>query len=442
MLEELHTASGLLRVALERYTNACSTLHEGSSYKNSINSSPELLDAVTNELDLVESYKSKLAQAQVSVKRARNNLASVPINSLPAEVLTHIFHLILVQQVCPLRVPSHWNSESPASFPEYPDTLSHVCSHWRQITLASHALWSHIDIALSCKLSKGFHKRAIAYVARANKSPLDIHLVDPGCIRQEYDDDFGQDSDEDEDEFDDWSDSIYDNNTGEFTFLTSSFKPQIRSLGLLVHYRYHPIHSRALEHCFSNCLPGGLSEFIMSVPGTTPSSRSFLETDSDPQNLGDPSGNQLAISEQQLESALHPTTALLLNGRYPRWTSAAYYGLTELCLRGKREISSLDLAAMLESSPGLRIVHCDFKFSDPLRPGIVAFPVTLQELEILDLRAMHRRGVEQFLQLVNPGPGKLRLLLCGNPTPTLLEGFFARSNVQEMWVETKFPAFG
>ncbi|KAG8734634.1 hypothetical protein FRC11_003827, partial [Ceratobasidium sp. 423] len=83
------------------------------------------MDAVANELDLAKSYKNKLIHAQVSVKRARNNLANVPINALPAEVLAHIFHLALAQQPCPLRVISHRNPDKPVTLPKYPDTLSH-----------------------------------------------------------------------------------------------------------------------------------------------------------------------------------------------------------------------------------------------------------------------------------------------------------------------------
>ncbi|KAG8689975.1 hypothetical protein FRC11_014595, partial [Ceratobasidium sp. 423] len=194
----------------------------------------------------------------------------------------------------------------------------------------------------------------------------------------------------------------------------------------------------ALEHCLINCLPSGLSEFLIDVPCERSPSLNFFEVSPDLQNPEDASSTRLFLSEQQLESAWHPTTSLVLKGRYPRWASTAYQGLTELQLLGKQAISISDLAGVLESSPGLRIIHCDFRIGDLLHPGTLSVPVTLQELEVLDLRAMYSADIEQFLQLLNPGPRPLRLLVRGDPTSTPFEDFFARSNVQEMWTEPRF----
>ncbi|KAL5637858.1 hypothetical protein ACGC1H_002209 [Rhizoctonia solani] len=446
MLKELHTASSLLCTALNRYVNACSALRNDCSYKNSINGAVELLGAVTDEMDLVESYKSKLTQAQVEVKIARNNLANVPINSLPTEVLAHIFRLVLAQQCCPLRVPYHWDSESPPQIPKYPDTLSHVCSRWRHIALASPGLWSHIDIALSCPLSKGFHDRATTYVARAHQSPLDIHLIDPGCIRQvERSGSYGDSGSEQEpfdydNQFDDWIDwgiSVHENNPEEFDFLVPSPEPRIRSLGLLVTYQNHPIHSRALEHCLANCMLGSLFELVIDVPSESMSLPSFFETSSDFLPQDHAASTQLLLPEQQLENALKSITSLSLDGRYLSWTSTAYCGLTELRLFGNKDISGAELASVLNSCPGLRILHCDFNIRDSPPMGTSSALITLQELETLEISRMRRAGVEHFLRWLTTGPEPLRLSLGVDPTSALLKDFFTRSNVQEMRIETK-----
>ncbi|KAG8755253.1 hypothetical protein FRC11_006159, partial [Ceratobasidium sp. 423] len=432
---ELHIASGLLHAALERYTNACSALHNEIPFKNTINGVPELLSVMNNELQLVESYKGELTRAQVAVKKTRNSLANAPINTLPAEVLMYIFRLILSQRPCPLRVINHWNPRSPARFPKYPDILSHVCSRWRQIALASHELWSHIDIALSCSLSKRFHKRAITYVARAYSMPLDIHFIDPGCVQQAYND--GSEPYDSDEEIGEWVDSVYDYNPGEFTFLDFSPEPRIKSIGLLAQYRYHPIHNRALEYCLANCLPGSLSELVIDaacetlLPNRALPDSGFFETNPDLHNQEHVSAAHLFLSEQQLELAWHSTTSLVLKGRYPRWTSAAYHGLTELRLYGEISISSSDLAGVLKSSPGLLIFHCGVSISDR---SLSAIPVTLQSLEILDLRDMFRGDAVHLLQLVNPGPGPLRLLIWDDPTSSILKDFLIGSNVQELYV--------
>ncbi|KDN45683.1 hypothetical protein RSAG8_04767, partial [Rhizoctonia solani AG-8 WAC10335] len=448
MLEELHAASSLLSAALERYLNACSALHDGCSYHSS-NTPTELSDSVNKELALVKAHMGKLTQAEVVVKRARNNLASVPINVLPSEVLVHIFHLVLVQQPCPLQVPYYWNSESTVRFPKYPDTFSHVCSRWRRIANASHELWSHIDIALSCSLSKGFCNRAVAYVARAHQAPLDIHFIDPGCIRRVrrptvHDYDSEQESSDAENDTDDWNKAMYINNPKEFTFLAPSARPRIRSLGLLAHEQYHPIHNKALEHCLVNSLPSSLFELVTDVSGGGFIDPSFFETSLDLQNRKYASNTHFSglLSEQQIESAWRSTATLYLRDRYNRWTSTAYRGLIELRLLGGSRISGSELTGILGSSPGLRILHCDFNVSDspPLRA--LTIPVILQELEVLNLKGMDQGNIQRFLRWLKPGLKPLRLTLCSDPTSALLKDFFARSNVQEIRVTERRRPLG
>jgi len=344
---------------LERYIDACSTLQPACLRKYGTNTAAELSSSVTRELELVETYRDMLTRAQVSVQRAKNNLKSVPISSLPAEVITYIFHLVLAQQPCPLRVPKHQASMKSLRLPKCPDILSHICSQWRQIALASHGLWSHVDIALSCNLSKGLHERAVTHVARAHQMPLGIHFVDIGLTRK-VEISVAPDERETINSGGEFDELMRNYNPQEFTFLTSSSRPWVRSLGLAVHHRYHPIHDRALDYCLVNCLPRGLSELIINVPNAPFNDPSFFEPVLDPQNQIDESSTQLSLSQQQLESAWHPTTTLVLNGRYPHWNSTAYYGLTELRLLGSRRIFNLDLVGVLQASPGLRIIRCDF----------------------------------------------------------------------------------
>ncbi|CAE6505443.1 unnamed protein product [Rhizoctonia solani] len=429
MLEELHAASNLLSTALERYMDACSALHHTYQHKYDTNSAPELLNSVTNELKLVEDYKDRLTLAHIWIKRARNNPANVPINSLPSEVLTRIFHLVQSQQPCPLRVTNHWSRDNPVIFPKHPDTLSHVCSRWRQIALASHTLWSHIDIALSCPLSRGFHERAKIYAARAYEAPLDIHFIDPGLVRQVERFAMGNINARLA-IMHDWSESMHKNNPQDFDFLTSSTMPRINSLGLLVHYAYHLIYSRAMEHCFANCLPGDLTELIVHVPDEAHSIPTFFRTSSD-----SPSSTEFFLSKQQLEIAWRSVTTLHLKGSYPGWTSTAYHGLTDLRLYGGVRISSSELVNVLKASPGLRVLCCDFEITDLPSLGALIVPVALHELEILDLRQMAEASVGRFLRWLNPGSKPLQLSFRGSPTSALLKDFFTRSNVQELRVK-------
>ncbi|KAH7345726.1 hypothetical protein B0J17DRAFT_713273 [Rhizoctonia solani] len=319
MLQELHTVSSLLCAALDRYSNACSALRNayGFSYMHKLNNTIELMDTVTSELALVESYKSKLVQAQVEIKRAKNNLGNIPVKILPTEILTQIFHLVLPEQPCLLCTPELWRTES-MRFPKYPDTLTHVYSQWWQIVPTSHGLWSHIDIALSCSLSDGFHDRATDYVARACQTPLDIHIrqvnhspaSDDGSEQESSN--YGDDSNS----WERWNNAMYGNSPEEFPFLSSSSGHRVRSLGLFALHQYRRMHSWALEHCLANYLPGGVSELLIHVPGGLSDLRLF-ETSLDPQSQYNVPSNHLLLSEHQLESAWHPTTTVSLKARYP-----------------------------------------------------------------------------------------------------------------------------
>ncbi|KAL5637863.1 hypothetical protein ACGC1H_002213 [Rhizoctonia solani] len=364
-------------------------------------------------------YKGKLGQAEVAVKSARNNLP------------------------CPLRVHSHWDSGTPARLPTYPDVFTRVCSRWRRIALASHTLWSHIDIRLSCNLSKGFHARAETYVARAHQAPLEIHFIDSSCIvkierSEEYDDDFEEES------FDGWfkwEREVRYYNPEVFAFLAATPRPRIRSLGLLVFEEYHAIHSRALEHCLANCFPGILSELVIDVPERIPH-HPFFQTSLDPQHRDDVSSTRfLSLSEQQLEDVWRSTTTLFLRSKSPRWSSAAYHGLIDLRLFGRQEISELELTDILTSSPGLRILRCNFDVhgSTPLSDLVPS--VVLQELEVLNLEGMNKVNTECFLGWLKPGLKPLRLSLSGDSTLALLDDFYARSNVQEMRVKAEHQYF-
>ncbi|KAH7345728.1 hypothetical protein B0J17DRAFT_640959 [Rhizoctonia solani] len=444
MLEELHTASSLLRAALERYVNACSSLHNACLYKSSISSATEILSSVSNELGLVENYKGELTHVQVVVKRVRNALADVPINSLPPEVLTHIFHIVLSQQPCPFQASGPSSLNNPARMLKYPDTFTHVCSRWRQIALTSPGLWSHLDISPACLFDRRLHNRAEAYITRACQTPLDIHFIDTGICRQTESPPTDRDDSNSEEEIsefedgsDNWSDrdsddAVYNKNPRKFQLLSFSTKPHIRSLGLLAHHEYNHINSRALACFLAICSTQGLSELVIDVPSRTLSTPAFIETCSNSDNRAITTFPRLSLSEQQLERAWHSVKFLNLKGIYPRWTSAAYQGLTDLRLLGKRNITTSELTGILMLSPRLRILRCDFWVGESSQPDAPISPVTLDHLEVLDLGEMSDTSLAHFLPWLNPGPTPLRLSLRCNPTSTRLKDFFERSNVQEL----------
>ncbi|CEL63118.1 hypothetical protein RSOLAG1IB_05158 [Rhizoctonia solani AG-1 IB] len=443
MLGDIHAASNVFRTSLEQYAGACSVLCNNIPDKTSVHNAKDFLDLISNELESIKVYKEKLVQAESAMKRAKNNWMNAPINGLPAKILIRIFHLILAQQPCPLRVGGYWNPKNPARLPQYPDILSHVCSRWRRIALASPSLWSHIDIALSSPLSAAFHRRAESYATRAHRVALEIHLVDPGCYPKTprvCECGEAHECDEDSENEFEWYEWVKDNNPQVFSFLSSPGVHSIKSIGLKTHKGHHDIHTRALSYCLSNCLPGDLNELLISM---NDHSWGSFEPCQDPQpQMSDLYYYQLSLTAQQLERICLSVCTLRMTGAYINWESALYRGLTDFRLVGLTSIKDYELVRILQSSPKLRVIQCRFDVIVSDQSATLPIPVTLGDLEILDLSFMRGAIAETCLGYINPGSKPLQLLVDCSPTSSIFEEFFARSNVQELHVKPGYLGWG
>ncbi|CAE6467854.1 unnamed protein product [Rhizoctonia solani] len=275
---------------------------------------------------------------------------------------------------------------------------------------------------------------------------MDIHIVDPcHCCEVEKSND-GSSSEFDfsgngpPNEYEVWEELMHEKNPEEFEFLSSSVAPRIRSLGLILHHQYYPIHSRALEHCLANCLLGDLVELSIRVPGGSYSTPTFIKPGYSRYST------ELALSEQQLEHAWGSVVTLRLKGIYPPWASAAYHGLTDLQLDGKHDIYGSELTSFLGSSPQLRTLRCNFRVKQAPHISKSVSPAVLKELEAIDLVNMNEQETKDFLQWISPSSKPLQLSLRCNPTATVLKDFLARSNVQEiraqsesLWGDNELP---
>lgn len=174
LVNELNAASTLLNSALQRYLDACSAVSDYYEQTGMLARVPRMfLDHVTNELALITSYEATIQQAKSLISQARNSSTSlVPIHSLPSEILSRIFYLVVGARPC----GASDNSGNNSSLPKYPDFLTHVCSRWRRISIGLPMLWSHIDILHLHSMTPGFVARAKACAARAKHAPLEIHF--------------------------------------------------------------------------------------------------------------------------------------------------------------------------------------------------------------------------------------------------------------------------
>lgn len=413
MINELHAASNLLSVALERYISVCSTIENSSIPR-------ELLDPLSNELSLATSYATKIGHAKLILGRTQNRSALVPISILPTEILSRVFELVLDAQKCGAEEIANIERIRDAScFTKPPDLLSYVCSRWRRVMTTCPKFWTHIDLVphSSCRSRKRLLTLAKEYVARAGQLPLDFHIIDANSS-----------------EFKGW---IHDESLFQFLISVGS---RMRSLDLVTLSELMPFHTDIFGSLFKEAIPGTLTRLCVSgKPSNYHTSGTFLEA-TEPSRE---SGRRL-LPKHVLEDLLHPVTVLRLTGLYPYWDSRAYYGLVELRLTlwddEQPPITKLQLISILTSSPKLRVLELDFGFTEPLPVNISIDPVQLDDLEILNILSMADSQLKTFLPLIAPGSKPLQLALT-LPAQALhrsseeeIYQFLDRANVTKLYV--------
>ncbi|KDN38549.1 hypothetical protein RSAG8_09438, partial [Rhizoctonia solani AG-8 WAC10335] len=325
----------------------------------------------------------------------------MPITSLPSEILAHIFHLVAKPCdliVVPKREPVSWNSTSSEgssadserrlkkiwhlkNFPTHLDNLTHVCSHWRQIAIATPSLWTHIDILPHESLHRGLLARAETYVTRATQLPIKLHVAD--TIRFGYSDaSFGQ-------------------------FL-SSVSSRVESLDVAVIYGRRSFHDFIFAKLFS--------------PHTT-RSKNFTKLTTNFAMVVDRI-NEFITPFDVTDDAFHFTT-LHLGGLFPCWDSKVYYNLVDLRLQTAphyehwTRIREQELRIILEASPRLQIFHFALLITNRQRDDESVIPVRLNDLAVLsiftdrdELDPILKPG--HVLRLLAPGSKPLRLSLWHN----------------------------
>ncbi|KAH7332600.1 hypothetical protein B0J17DRAFT_737092 [Rhizoctonia solani] len=124
MIDQLGSAGDQLRIAwdscLQIYLGINNKFNQGNlSLTNHFPS--ELNPQLEAESAFISSYEPKLQEITVVFKRVRNYCSGrAPINTLPPEILTRIFHLVGAEP-CKLR---HLSKSSTRYFPKYPDYLA------------------------------------------------------------------------------------------------------------------------------------------------------------------------------------------------------------------------------------------------------------------------------------------------------------------------------
>ncbi|KAB5590378.1 F-box-like domain containing protein [Ceratobasidium theobromae] len=287
------------------------------------------------------------------------------------------------------------------------DILSHVCSRWRQIALASSALWSHIDLAHHHHLDPGLIARAKEYATRARRLPLGIHIIDPYFDHH----------------------AIPPADIDNLNFLPPD--TPIRSLELVSYRSFRDSHFVLLRYYFENCVPSQLKQ--LTIWCASDPQGGFLESTERPKQPNTP---QIDMRESHLEAFLAQISVLQLNGLCFRWTSKAYHNLVDLRLCFDltylpTTISESQLVEIIKSSPRLRIFHVCLRITDPLPIDSPVLPVRLDDLEVFHLQTRWRDELTTFIRWIEPGAKPLQLFITSWLSEQL-DRFFAHSNVTRL----------
>ncbi|KDN48386.1 hypothetical protein RSAG8_02978, partial [Rhizoctonia solani AG-8 WAC10335] len=418
MLDELVAASDLLyAAALERYSVACSTIRKSCARGDKPHTViHQLLLRMGTEVELAASLEVKLRQAKTAISWSMNRMLSnvhTTINSLPPEILSRIFHLVVTSQPCAKR---DYRRIPEVAVPAYPIVLSHVCSRWREITLDSPTLWSHLDIATSQLLNRQrLHDRTELHLNQVGQLPLDPDIFKP----------LGY--------------SVSNSHPSDFATLvelitrlasrTCSFQLDARS------GYFHPVHSEILSYFLQGCVADRLTQLTLrrrhDELGDDGDGYGFLKSEDD----RDAGGLEVGVSTRDLEDILSHVTVLRLEGLYPRWNSRAYHGLTELRLNGAEfRINESDLVGILRLSPCLCVFEFGLIIGNPIPINTQVSPIPLSSLETLNLMAMQCHQLPTLLRWLAPGPKPLQLALERLPEEELSlkdssRLFFSRSHI-------------
>lgn len=123
-----------------------------------------------NELPGIHLMGESLNKGKAILAGMRNRSTKlVPISSLPAEVLGHIFTLLPSR--CLLD-----NIPPEKKLPPYPDILVQVSTNWSRVALETLSLWSHIDILACDPHSTNNYSMARHWLERAKGAPLHVHI--------------------------------------------------------------------------------------------------------------------------------------------------------------------------------------------------------------------------------------------------------------------------
>jgi hypothetical protein len=322
--------------------------------------------AVHTDRKSVEPRNEKLKRAEFSLVKIHNRSKKlVPINSLPLELLTRFFTL-----AC--GAGCTWNSDQSifgVATHQSQRTLlalTHVCVGWRNISIGTRSLWSHVDFIYHGPNDNGdnISNNARLWLERARDAPLSIHI----SMTSHY------------------------NKHMSTTFADILPHLQTASSFCIGPTRSERLLQEGLGFWLTNGAPGAV-QTLSFLGADKARTRRKLHCDT------------TKLSRGRIDSMLAPVKVLRLHNTYFDWGSAAYCSLVHLQLASLEVDVCPTIQEMLDilsACPDLHTLKlCTMSMWDC---GQTCFkPVTLRKLRVLDFTGMRPDVFGVFLPLLLPG---------------------------------------
>ncbi|KDN33353.1 hypothetical protein RSAG8_13554, partial [Rhizoctonia solani AG-8 WAC10335] len=425
MIEQLRSAGDQLRAAWDNYCRVYSSIKSYQTSRKAPHADAfpaEFSRQLDTELAFISSYQSKIQEIKAAIGHVRNYTPSlVSINTLPPEILTRIFQLVLVLS-CDLHAISF---DEGQYHPTYPDYLAQVCVLWRRTTISCYSLWCRIYLWPYEPYYEGLPTRADRHVARAGNLPIELRVAENllGGLERKF------------------PDYIH------LHEIVSPISDRVETLEIFVSESFRGLHG----YVFKTLLLSQQSSLKKLVICSGPYCVAFIhargsgESDDENDEFG------LNLTENQLENAFAPLKVLHLHGVFPLWSGVAYHGLVDLRLLLGAEcwpcIERVELITILKSSPRLRILHVELALLDWTPNTEQLAPVHLPDLQVVRVVLNIGEGLNScsgVLQLLAPGSRPLRLSFGGSYEPDSVlvaewERFFVRARVARFYTSGAFP---
>ncbi|KAG9084429.1 hypothetical protein FS749_005238 [Ceratobasidium sp. UAMH 11750] len=397
----LHDSSQRLDEAIQSYLEHAQALETAVGNNASGRHTLDKLFAEVRAEQVSAPSKINMLKTAVAVLNRVHNqsIAFVPIQSLPDDVLIHIFTLACT------RCRFFPTTERPISKCRITKTMlavTHVCADWRRLAINTPILWTHVDIMDNGPRSRpGYEKM---WLERVGSAPLSVRVA----IQHDTSGDYTE---------------------GALNQLVPHFGA-IRSLGLHADSR-HALQA-ALMYWMSNGTPGSVQELLLTGRAKLPGQRTANSA-----TFADHFPLRLAV----LNSFLAPIQILHLQYVSVSLVDTICRGLIHIepsDLTPKAPSPTFRLSSLPTISPKLRILKLEKLRMDSTQYFRLFGAIELNALERLELVDLSPDPCLTLLSVLHPGPGELTLRLSAPTNPSdeeAVRSFLSRSNVTKLFIK-------